>query len=369
MQYPRKKKPRKISDAVFRGQKSAYSFQVFPINAEMADGPAVFIIARRRTDKFGNGHQSAVCIGETSSILSEMKRHRRAKCVKNNDPNVICLLEEENAAARAGVLQDLTAARKFGCIQNVYDSTIKPKSYEPIKLSGRRRRVVPETPADTTSSPARNVAADKPAKKVVASARAAAKTGAKAVPAPAKGIKTKPAKRVATVAPKRKPGKSVAAAKRKNAKPVAAKKPISKAAPSKQAKASRGAAASASKRVAALKPAAAAAGAAKKRTASKPGTIQPKVAAKPAEARRKASPAKRVKAATSKKPVAAKTKQRVESAAAAKRPATAGTRSRVQSSLDSNGRQHRLSKPEKPVGKRAKGRVDGKSRSRQKAAA
>ncbi len=55
MQHSRSKRPPKIGDAVFRGQKSAYEFQVFPLTDEIADTPAVFFISRRSKDKLGAG--------------------------------------------------------------------------------------------------------------------------------------------------------------------------------------------------------------------------------------------------------------------------------------------------------------------------
>src|SRR5829696_2915083 len=223
MQYPRTKKPRKISDAVFRGKLSAYNFQVFPLTADIADTPGVFILSRRRTDKFGHGHQSAVCIGETNSIAAELKKHKRAKCVKNNEPNVVCILTEENAAARTGVIKDLTAARKFGCIRNVYDSTIKPKSYEPIKLSGRRRSVAPAPVPEVKPAPVKGKPEQKPVAKA-ALTKAATKPSVKTKPRAAKATKAKPIKPVAVAAPKRKATRPVAASKTKRSKAATAPK-------------------------------------------------------------------------------------------------------------------------------------------------
>ena len=401
MQYPRKKKPRKISDAVFRGKKSAYSFQVFPLTAEIADTPAVFIISRRRTDKLGHGHQSAVCIGETNSISSELKKHKRAKCVKNNEPNVVCLLEEPSSTARAGVLADISAAHKFGCIQNVYDSTIKPKSYEPPKPTRRAKRIVPEISAKPEPVPAKRDAA-KPKK---AAARPASGTGGKAKPvapksaarserknavrktasskprtvAPkpaAKPLRAKrkptaapvPAKRKSTTAPAPTRRKPAAAVKKTVAKTPAVKKAVAKTAPAKRAKPSRTAAAvPAAKRVAA------------KRIAKTPATAKPvkkqpvpkrkHVVKKAADVKAKIATTKRPKPVPAKNAKAAKARQPIKSAAKKRPTATAGTRSRVSGSVDSDRRQHRLSKQEKPVNKRAKSRADGKSRPRKKAAA
>ncbi|MEP7212617.1 MAG: hypothetical protein ABI791_06060 [Acidobacteriota bacterium] len=379
MQYPRRKKPRKISDAVFRGKKSAYSFQVFPIAADIDDTPAVFIIARRRTDKLGHGHQSAVCIGETSSITSELKKHKRAKCVKNNEPNVICVMEEENAAVRARVLEDLIAARKFGCIQNVYDFTIKPKSYERPKASRPAKRIVPEIVVDKKPVPTNSRATQPTAKKAVATGKSAKpekknKSDLRTVTAkPSKPARAKAAKspaRQAVVAPvvaKRKPSATAVRSKIKLAS--SAKKPLLKAVPATRAKSSRPTPVPAAKRSSAERLAGSKQLVVKRQPAVKPKSSPAKTVKKGTTVRSKTVVSKRGKAAAAKKATTTKAKPTVKSKTPAKRAAAAGTRSRVSSGVDSNGRQHRLSKPEKPVGKRAKSRTDSKPGTRRKAAA
>src|SRR5690242_9668590 len=111
MKHPRSKKLKRISEAVFRGKKSQYSFDVFPITNDIEDSPAVYIFSRRQLDKFGHGHHFVSCIGETDSVLAEVKRHKRNKCVKQNESNVVCILREDNEAKRAGMIDDLKANR------------------------------------------------------------------------------------------------------------------------------------------------------------------------------------------------------------------------------------------------------------------
>jgi histone H1/5 len=386
MQYPRTKKPRKISDAVFRGKSSAYSFQVYPLASEILDTPGVFILSRRRTDKFGHGHQSAVCIGEANSIAAELKKHKRAKCVKNNEPNVVCILTEESPATRTSVLKDLTDARKFGCIRNVYDSTIKPKSYEPIKLSGRRRSVAPAPVPDVKVETVAGKPGRKPAVRSAA-AKAVSKPDRKARKTDPRTAKAAPVRSVArTVAkPQRKPNKPLAVApakagssktaagtsKRKQV--IAVKRPAARSAAAEPVKTTRVAAVPAAakrsnaKRVAAAKPAPLA-GRATKSVAAKSRAAQPKAAKQPVAVKSKIA-SKRVKAATAKKTGTAKSRQPAKPAASARGTKPAAARSRVQGGVDSNRRQHRLPKPEKPVNKRTKSRADGKPRSRQKTAA
>jgi len=303
------KRVRKIAEAVFRGQKTQYKFDVFPLTADITDAPAIFIISRRITDKFRKGHHSAVCLGETDSIRAEIKKHKRAKCVKQHAANVVCILKDVDKANRSLVVDDLQTARSFSCIRNADQpnikakSNVKTKSSTPVAATAPKRRKADVAPAKPS----------KPANaRVAKSAAVSAKTPpAKPTTAQAKKAKrSKPAKITVPKPAKAKPAK-------KNSKITAAKLGKAKS----------------SRAVAARRPAA-------KRTST---------AAKPAK--RSTAPAKRKSSA--KKPVAASPKRRT----------------RVQSGVDSKRGQHRLSKPKKPVDRRAKSRTVGGSRSGKKAAA
>jgi len=126
---------RKLADALFRGQKSGHLFKVYPLAANITDQPAVFIIARRIIDNRGRGHQFTVCIGETESTFKELKKHKRAPCVKENAANVVCLLKEKDAKIRRTVIEDLLACRSFVCIRNVY----KPKVHRTVRPVAKPR--------------------------------------------------------------------------------------------------------------------------------------------------------------------------------------------------------------------------------------
>lgn len=146
MQRSSRKRSSKISQTVFRGNRCLYSFEVFPLTAkEIPDGAGVFIISRRRIDKFGSGHHNAVCIGETNSIATEIKRHRRAKCVKQTAANVICFLKEDNPHTRFEMIDDLISSRTFNCVRNEIKTAIVPRpaivEFKPERV---RRRVIVE---------------------------------------------------------------------------------------------------------------------------------------------------------------------------------------------------------------------------------
>ena len=117
MKHARKKSP-KISEAVFRGKKSLYNFEVFPLTAELEETSAIYVISKRKTDKRGKGHHAFVCIGQTDSVLSEIKKHQKGKCVKQNAANVICLLRESDEKSRERIEADLKAAHVTVCNYN-----------------------------------------------------------------------------------------------------------------------------------------------------------------------------------------------------------------------------------------------------------
>ena len=114
---PVKKKLKPIGSAVVRGKSGKYDFEVFPLDAELKDGSAIYVISKRITDLRGRGHHKFVCIGQTESLLGEIKRHKKDKCIKQHKANVICLLREESAANRLKIETDLREAHSIACNQ------------------------------------------------------------------------------------------------------------------------------------------------------------------------------------------------------------------------------------------------------------
>jgi len=121
------KRVRKLSTAVFRGSRSEYTFDVYPLSTAITDNPVVYIFSRRKVDKLGRWHHAVSCVGETQSIVSEIKKHKRARCVKGSESNVVCIIKEADRRARSGVLDDIASARAFSCVQGKFKPTIKAK--------------------------------------------------------------------------------------------------------------------------------------------------------------------------------------------------------------------------------------------------
>ena len=112
---PKNKKAKPLSAAVFRGKKNKYDFEVFDLNELFEPIPAVYVISKRITDKKKKGHHTLVCIGETISLAEDIKRHRKSKCLRKTDANVISILKEDDEQKRAKIETDLKAAHSIQC--------------------------------------------------------------------------------------------------------------------------------------------------------------------------------------------------------------------------------------------------------------
>ena len=112
---PRKRKLKSFGSAIFRGQKQRYDFQVFPVDGEFEDSAAVFIISRRVVDRHERAHHRMVCIGQTASVLKELKKHRKGKCFKQHHVNAVSVLREEDEQKRLKIEADLKSAHRIPC--------------------------------------------------------------------------------------------------------------------------------------------------------------------------------------------------------------------------------------------------------------
>lgn len=110
----KKKKVKPLGAAVFRGRKDRYDFQVFPLDTDFEDVSAIYVISRRKIDREKKGHHVLVCIGQTDSVASEIKRHKN-KCIKKHNANVISILPEADEKKRFKIEEDLRAAHAIAC--------------------------------------------------------------------------------------------------------------------------------------------------------------------------------------------------------------------------------------------------------------
>lgn len=148
MKQSSRKSP-KIADAIVRGRKNTYEFEVFPLDTVFETQSAVYVISRRKTDKFGRGHQKFVCIGQTASLATDVARHKK-KCAKRLKANVICVYVEDKEKSRLKIEEDLKAAHSLPC---VHDETVSEnestqlESKSEIKLPKAKVEPKAEIPA------------------------------------------------------------------------------------------------------------------------------------------------------------------------------------------------------------------------------
>jgi len=109
------KNVKQIGAAVFRGRKNRYDFQVYPLDFAFENVSAIYVISRRKTDSKKRGHHALVCIGQTNSIVDELRKHTGGKCVKKHEANVISILPEPNEKKRLKIEEDLRAAHSTAC--------------------------------------------------------------------------------------------------------------------------------------------------------------------------------------------------------------------------------------------------------------
>jgi hypothetical protein len=103
-------------------------------------------------------HHASVCIGETESVRSELKKHKRAKCVKYGSANTVCILRESEHDVRGAIIEDLTEAHSYGCIRGRFEAKQAPA---PKAKTGRR--VIKLTVKADKKEPVKLRTASKPA--------------------------------------------------------------------------------------------------------------------------------------------------------------------------------------------------------------
>lgn len=115
----RKKYPApQISEAVFRGQKSLYSFEVYPLSVQFNEVPAVYVISKRKIDRQGRAHHFLVCVGQTESLVEDIKKHKRDNAVRQLKADTVSVILESDEAKRLEVENDLKSAHAIACQHN-----------------------------------------------------------------------------------------------------------------------------------------------------------------------------------------------------------------------------------------------------------
>jgi len=129
----RNRKSPKITDAIIRGDKNTYEFEVFPIETEFEPQPAVYIFSRRKTDKMGRGHQRFFYVGQTSSLDGDFSKYKKDYASKQK-ANVICVYVEDEENARLKIEEEIKTAHTMSPFTEAEIKAIKTiKAVAPAK--------------------------------------------------------------------------------------------------------------------------------------------------------------------------------------------------------------------------------------------
>jgi hypothetical protein len=93
-----------------------YAFDVYPADANWADGIAcVYYVSKRTTKADGGGTHAAIYIGETEDLKNRHVDHHKQECFERNGYNCISIHHESNASARLRIETDLVKAINPPC--------------------------------------------------------------------------------------------------------------------------------------------------------------------------------------------------------------------------------------------------------------
>ncbi|HEX8369001.1 MAG TPA: hypothetical protein VF604_10715 [Pyrinomonadaceae bacterium] len=196
-----------ISEAVFRGRNSLYNFEVYPMNVRFNEVPAVYIISKRKIDRYGRGHHFLVCIGQTESLVEDIKMHKRGKCVKQLQANTVSVILEDDAQKRLEVENDLKAAHAIPCRRDAVGAEFVFQPIEkPVfqKAKTEAKKIVPapptqEIPAKPLKKPVKKQAEIKAEVKIEASKPKKAKKASAPIKPKADSEKINPSPKIQKV--------------------------------------------------------------------------------------------------------------------------------------------------------------------------
>jgi len=162
-----------ISEAVFRGRNSLYNFEVYPMNVRFNEVPAVYIISRRKIDRHGKGHHFLVCIGQTESLVEDIKKHKRGRCVKQLQADTVSVILEDDEQKRLEVENDIKAAHTIPCrretadaefvfkpSERLFSQNVKPETKKKVSAPRQKQKEVSAKPLEKTAKKQAEVKAE-----------------------------------------------------------------------------------------------------------------------------------------------------------------------------------------------------------------
>ena len=112
----RRKFIKPIGAATFLGKRLTYAFDTFDLKSKFEDFPALFVISKRKVDRFGRGHHKIICIGQTEALGKAMNKHTKLAAIKNNKGNVVSILKDESEKHRLIIEENLKSRYKVLCL-------------------------------------------------------------------------------------------------------------------------------------------------------------------------------------------------------------------------------------------------------------
>jgi hypothetical protein len=94
--------------------KTAYTFEVYPLETTLAKHGADYAITKRTKTPSGVSH-ARIFIGETNRLRDLVKNHSSKSCFAAMEANCICIYPEDDRGDRIKIADDLLAGDVWGC--------------------------------------------------------------------------------------------------------------------------------------------------------------------------------------------------------------------------------------------------------------
>jgi hypothetical protein len=105
----------KIATAVFSGKSgNKYNFDVYPFGQAFNAVGAIYIFTTRTVANGAGSHRFAY-IGQTGDLSERFDDHHKAKDIRAQYPNCICIHVENDEDLRCAIESDLIACNKTPC--------------------------------------------------------------------------------------------------------------------------------------------------------------------------------------------------------------------------------------------------------------
>ena len=99
----------------FDANDAAYTFDVYPVDADLNATGAVYVVARRRQADDGSFAYDPVYIGQTEDISKHLANHPRRACFREYDADVVCVFTDDEKTTRQEIETVLLQRHEAPC--------------------------------------------------------------------------------------------------------------------------------------------------------------------------------------------------------------------------------------------------------------